>query len=178
MGESGSGTVRILLIEDNRDDVRLVSRSLQSDPHLFSIQSVDRVSNSLSPLDARGVDLILLDTGLLDRRGPESFHRSRAHAADVPIIILTGDPVAGQEVPRMLVRGERRRGRDEGAFGIDWRCTVRSEVGADPRAADKLGGRGHVRGEAGRPPRGASEPRRAGRQQPERSRGLSNCGFS
>jgi two-component system cell cycle response regulator len=83
--------IRILLIEDNPDDVEVVKRSLRSDRQSYSIRAVDRVAASLPLLDGREIDLILLDLGLPDSTGLESFDRLRAQAPDVPIIILTGE---------------------------------------------------------------------------------------
>lgn len=91
MEDRADGTLRILLIEDRPEDVHLVTRCLRSDRRLHSIESVDRVSRSLPLLDEGCVDLILLDLGLPDSTGLESFHRLRAHAPDIPIIILTGE---------------------------------------------------------------------------------------
>jgi two-component system cell cycle response regulator len=83
--------IRVLLIEDNPDDVEVVKRSLRSDRQSYSIKTVDRVAASLPTLDEKKADLILLDLGLPDSTGLESFDRLRAQAPDVPVIILTGE---------------------------------------------------------------------------------------
>jgi len=94
--------IRILLIEDNPDDVKIVERILQSGSQLYSIRAVNRVADSLPLLDEGKADLLLLDLGLPDSMGLESFHRLRAQAPDVPIIILTGE--ADLETAREAVR--------------------------------------------------------------------------
>jgi len=102
MSKRDSGAVRVLLIEDNADDVDLVARSLRCDRPLCSIRAVDGVSDSLPLLDAKDADLILLDLDLPGSLGLESFHRLRAHAPDMPIIILTAEP--DEHIAREAVR--------------------------------------------------------------------------
>ena len=96
------GPIRILLIEDNPDDISIVERSLRSSSQFYSIRAIDRVAESLPLLDKGMADLILLDLGLPDSTGLESFHRLRAQAPDVPIIVLTGK--ADLETAREAVR--------------------------------------------------------------------------
>jgi len=57
----------------------------------YAIRSIGRIEDSIPILDAGDADLILLDLSLPDSAGLESFHRLRAQAPDVPIIILTGE---------------------------------------------------------------------------------------
>ena len=102
MQRETNGPIRILLIEDNPDDIGIVGRSLRSDSQAYSIRTVDRVAESIPLLDEGMADLILLDLGLPDSIGMESFHRLRAQAPDVPIIILTGK--ADLETAREAVR--------------------------------------------------------------------------
>ncbi|MGB2982486.1 MAG: GGDEF domain-containing response regulator [Candidatus Bipolaricaulia bacterium] len=81
---------RILLIEDNPDYVRLVEETLKRGELPCSVTCVSRVADSVPMLDAGEADLILLDLGLPDSVGLEGFHRVRAQAPDIPIVILTG----------------------------------------------------------------------------------------
>lgn len=97
-----NGPIQILLIEDNPDDIKIVERILRSEQQFYLITAVNRVSKSLPLLDEGKADLLLLDLGLPDSRGLESFHRLRAQAPDVPIIILTGK--ADLETAREAVR--------------------------------------------------------------------------
>ena len=93
---------RVLLIEDNSGDVRLVEETLKAEAGLCVVACVGRVEGSFAILDAGEVDLILLDLSLPDSGGLESFHRLRAQAPDVPIIILTA--VDNVETAREAVR--------------------------------------------------------------------------
>jgi len=84
-------STRILLIEDNPGDARLVEIALRDDALDCAVHAIERLEDSVSILDAGDVDLILLDLGLPDSQGLEGFHRLRAQAPDIPIIILTGE---------------------------------------------------------------------------------------
>ena len=84
-------STRVLLIEDNPDDVGLVERILESSDRPYVVTAVERVDESVPLLDADEVDLVLLDLGLPDSSGLESFDRLRAQAPDVPVVILTGE---------------------------------------------------------------------------------------
>jgi len=84
-------STRILLIEDNPGDARLVELALRDDALDGTVHTIERLEDSVSILDAGEADLILLDLGLPDSQGLEGFHRLRAQAPDIPIIILTGE---------------------------------------------------------------------------------------
>ncbi|HEY3312012.1 MAG TPA: response regulator [Anaerolineales bacterium] len=84
--------VRVLLIEDNPGDARLVKEAL-SEPGLGPIASlthVERLSQGLEYLDSQPVDAILLDLTLPDSSGLATFQQIFARASRVPIILLTG----------------------------------------------------------------------------------------
>ena len=84
-------SITVLLIEDNPGDVRLVQALLaeasRTDIKLESVNSLSCAIEILSELD---VDLILLDLGLPDSQGLYTFTQMKAHAPDIPIVILTG----------------------------------------------------------------------------------------
>jgi len=81
---------RILLIEDNPSDVLLVQKILQSAGPEYSLRTITRIDDSVPILDAGEADLALLDLNLPGSSGLESFHRLRAQAPELPIVILTG----------------------------------------------------------------------------------------
>ncbi len=116
MRNEAQGPLRILLIEDNPDDVRMVETILAEDRPLHSITAIDRVSESLPLLDERKADLILLDLGLPDSTGLASFRRLRAQAPDVPVVILTGeaDPRVAREAVRNGAQDYLIKGRLDG----------------------------------------------------------------
>ncbi len=95
-------STRILLVEDNPGDVRLVQETLGAGDETYTVEHVTRVDESVDLLDAGNIDLILLDLSLPDSAGLESFDRLRAQSPDVPIVILTG--ADDLEVAREAVR--------------------------------------------------------------------------
>lgn len=82
---------RVLLIEDNPGDARLVREMLRDLEDMdFQLESVDRISKGLSRLAEGGIDAVLLDLSLPDGQGFPTFKKMFAASADVPIILLTG----------------------------------------------------------------------------------------
>lgn len=94
--------IRVLLIEDNPGDGRLIQEFLGEGKDVqFDLTLVDRLSTGLTRLQRGSVDIVLLDLLLPDSQGLETFRQVRAHAPDVPVVILSGvedDAVAIQAV--------------------------------------------------------------------------------
>jgi two-component system, sensor histidine kinase and response regulator len=84
-------SIRVLLIEDNPSDARLIEEAL-SEPgeECFQLEATDTLAAGLQRLDAGGFDAMLLDLALPDSFGLETFARARAHSLGVAIIVLTG----------------------------------------------------------------------------------------
>ena len=83
--------IRVLLIEDNPGDARLIRQMLAEVRGAgFGLECVDRLSTGLERLGTGGFDVILLDLGLPDSRGLDTFTRVYAQVLQVPIIVLTG----------------------------------------------------------------------------------------
>ncbi|WP_287587140.1 ATP-binding protein [Candidatus Borrarchaeum sp.] len=88
--------LRVLLIEDNPGDARLIQEELaETDPlcheitHFFLLH-VDRLSQGLECLKNEKIDIVLLDLGLPDSLGLDTFTKLYAYSPQVPIIVLTG----------------------------------------------------------------------------------------
>ena len=81
---------RVLLVEDNPEDVRHVERLLTAADTPFDVTSVGRLSDALPRVATGNVDVILLDLGLPDADSSQTFDRVSAEAGGIPIIILTG----------------------------------------------------------------------------------------
>ncbi len=81
----------VLLIEDNPGDARLI-QELLAEPGgaVFTLDCVDRLSTGLKRLAEGGIDVILLDLGLPDSQGLDTFARTYEQTRDVPIVVLTG----------------------------------------------------------------------------------------
>src|SRR5436190_23187376 len=73
--------VNVLLIEDNRGDVRLIEEYLaEVEGLVFRLESVDRFAAGLERLRHGSVDVVLLDLSLPDSRGLDTFVRLQAAA--------------------------------------------------------------------------------------------------
>src|SRR5690606_10893949 len=82
---------RILLVEDNDGDARLIRELLReaaSFPH--ELIHVDRLAKARSCHAAAAADVILLDLSLPDAHGLETVERMLEAAPGVPMIVLTG----------------------------------------------------------------------------------------
>ncbi len=84
--------IKVLLVEDDEVDKRLVERLLAKYPQPieFAIESVDRLSTAIEYLGSRNYDIILLDLGLPDSRGIETIRRVSEINPHIPIVVLTG----------------------------------------------------------------------------------------
>ena len=81
----------VLLFEDNPGDARLFREYLHETELIqIELDHVDRLKTGLEHLAQKAPDIILLDLGLPDSQGLETFTQVYAQAPNVPIIILTG----------------------------------------------------------------------------------------
>ena len=83
---------KVLLIEDNPGDARLIREMIAEDPDApFSVSCADRLGRGLEQLSAADTELVLLDLSLPDSCGLDTFAKVYAHSPTVPIIVLTGN---------------------------------------------------------------------------------------
>jgi signal transduction histidine kinase len=83
--------LRILLVEDNPGDARLLQELLREAPTLeAAVERVDRLDAARARLAAEQPDLMLLDLSLPDGHGIETVKGALTAAPDVPIVVLTG----------------------------------------------------------------------------------------
>lgn len=84
-------TKKILLVEDNPGDTRLIMEMLAgAGARDYAIDWVSNLSDALERLSGEGIDLVLLDLGLPDSKGLETFINAYTHAPQVPFVILSG----------------------------------------------------------------------------------------
>ncbi|MCX6907641.1 MAG: PAS domain-containing protein, partial [Verrucomicrobia bacterium] len=82
--------IHILQIEDNPSEVVLMRAMLaEAGEGQFELASVERLSEGLKRLAAGGIDLVMLDLGLPDSHGLETFTTVHTQAPQVPIIVLS-----------------------------------------------------------------------------------------
>jgi signal transduction histidine kinase len=85
-----SDLVKILLIEDNLAEARLLKEFLrQAEFKEFSLVHVKRLREALNELNQSSYDVILLDLTLPDSQGLSSLPLLMSHAPTVPIVVLT-----------------------------------------------------------------------------------------
>ncbi len=81
----------VLVIEDDIADYKFVARCLKKARGVdFRLTHAASLSEGLDRLAKGGIDVVLLDLGLPDSRGLETFQKIRSHAPVVPIIVLSG----------------------------------------------------------------------------------------
>jgi len=83
--------VRVLLVEDNPGDARLVKETLaQSRGVRFEVEWCDRLSKGIDRISQGGIDVVLLDLLLPDSYGFDTLDWFHDHARHIPIVVLTG----------------------------------------------------------------------------------------
>lgn len=83
--------IKVLLIEDNPGDARLIQLTLADDkPQSIQLETVDRLSLGCKRLMEGGIDVVLLDLSLPDSQGFDTLAQMQATAPNVPIVVLTG----------------------------------------------------------------------------------------
>jgi serine phosphatase RsbU (regulator of sigma subunit) len=85
-----SQPIRVLLVEDNPGDARLIHWMLQPTEGRFELVAADCLSAALGRLRAEPFCVVLLDLSLPDSQGLETFHTVSARFPRLPIVVLTG----------------------------------------------------------------------------------------
>jgi DNA-binding response OmpR family regulator len=89
--------IKVLLIEDNVGDYQLILKMLEiSEIAKFELMQTPRLFSGLKLLESEKFDIILVDLGLPDSVGLESFKAILKKHPTIPIIILTG--LANEEI--------------------------------------------------------------------------------
>jgi len=103
-------TIKILLIEDNEVDARLIREYLRDASYnedgissaVFDLTMKNSLSSGLEFLTQEDVDAVLLDLNLPDSVGWETFSKIHKKKAKIPILILTG--LSDRELAMKAVR--------------------------------------------------------------------------
>lgn len=86
----GSDEIRLLVVEDNPADARLVLELLKESDVSFLVSHVERKSEALACLQKETYSLMLLDLSLPDSHGLETVESILSEAPDIPIVVMTG----------------------------------------------------------------------------------------
>ena len=108
--------MRILMVEDNPGDVRLLREHLVGDrrvAELFQVAHVDRLALALESLERSSFEVVLLDLSLPDSQGIGTLNRMHEARPGLAIVVLTSidDEVLGLQLLQSgaqdyLVKGE------------------------------------------------------------------------
>jgi len=109
--------IKILLIEDNPGDVRLIQEILkEADPVKFILESESRLSKGLANLNSGNFHLLLLDLNLPDSKGLNTIKTALKETSNVPIVVFTSidDEDTGIEALKegaqdYLIKGQIRK---------------------------------------------------------------------
>ena len=83
--------IRVLLVEDNPGDQRLVRETLRDcGAGAFELECVGSAARCVESLAVKAPDVLLLDLTLPDSSGLETVDLVRAHAPGLPVLVLTG----------------------------------------------------------------------------------------
>jgi DNA-binding response OmpR family regulator len=84
--------MKILLVEDNPGDARLIEEMIKEveGPARFEFVHVKSLAEALQSLGADSFDSVLLDLGLPDSSGLDTLVKVHTQAPDMPIVVLTG----------------------------------------------------------------------------------------
>ena len=118
----GANPIRVLMIEDNPADARMIEELLKeasasaagrASDSRYEVSWKDRLDEGLDRLKSGGLEVVLLDLTLPDSTGGETFRRVLAAAGHVPVILLTGlqDEALGFEAVRQGVQDYLVKGK-------------------------------------------------------------------
>jgi signal transduction histidine kinase/PleD family two-component response regulator len=83
--------IKILLVEDNPGDARLILETLkESKTDEFVLTQAETLGEGLRHLHKESFDILLLDLGLPDSSGIETLLKVQAETSEVPIVVMTG----------------------------------------------------------------------------------------
>jgi len=82
--------IRVLIVEDDPGDVKLVRLLLLESTHLYEVEAVGCISAAIKRLHDGVFDVVLLDMGLPDSTGINTVLKAHAECPDIPIVVLTG----------------------------------------------------------------------------------------
>ena len=108
-----SSRLKVLLVEDNPGDFRLIDEMLKEvSSAKFELVWANRLSAGLEHLKQGIFDVLLLDLGLPDSQGFDTFEKIHDQASQIPIIVLTGLADDGLADDGLAMRAVREGAQD------------------------------------------------------------------
>ncbi|HLM44572.1 MAG TPA: ATP-binding protein [Myxococcaceae bacterium] len=91
MGHDEGRPLRLLLVEDNPGDARLLQEELREVTSVrFEVRHVTRLAEAVAVVGEPGLDVVLLDLSLPDDHGLSNIERMVQAAPMLPLVVLTG----------------------------------------------------------------------------------------
>jgi CheY-like chemotaxis protein len=87
-GYDPSTPLRLLIVEDNPADQRLIEEMLRGSS--ITTEAVDSLAAAETRLREGNLELVLLDLGLPDSQGLDGLVRLLAEAPGIPVVVMTG----------------------------------------------------------------------------------------
>ncbi|HEX9246872.1 MAG TPA: GGDEF domain-containing response regulator [bacterium] len=123
-GTDTNSTLRVLLVEDDRDNAHLIEEMLAAEASAevalvrFDLETCSRLAEGVKRLSQGGVEAVLLDLSLPDSQGLRSLSALREQAPHVPIVVLTGsaDKNLGIQAVEAGAQDYLVKGRTDGAL--------------------------------------------------------------
>ncbi len=81
--------VKILMVDDNTGDVRLVREMLEDGNEPYKLKYVKKLSTGLESLSKGNVDVVLLDLGLPDSKHLYTLRSVCKDAPEIPVVVYT-----------------------------------------------------------------------------------------
>jgi len=87
-----SESIKLLLVEDNPGDARLIQEMFRGVDSLdLQWRHAGQLQQAFRRLEEEDFDLVLLDLGLPDTQGMETFTTLRERMPQIPVVVLTGN---------------------------------------------------------------------------------------
>jgi PAS domain S-box-containing protein/putative nucleotidyltransferase with HDIG domain len=111
--------IKLLLVEDNPGDARLLQEYLREDERVqFELEHVERLGACLESLAREEPHVILVDLGLPDSQGLDTFTKIHEQAPDVPIVVMTGLKDSDQALVAVQAGAQDYLVKDEAGAGV------------------------------------------------------------
>ena len=100
---------RVLLVEDNPGDVRLLRELLGSTGEVYEIAEAATLAEATAQLASGDFDITLADLSLPDSRGADTVARLRASSHRTAIVVMTAALIPARRAARLepgdIIRG-------------------------------------------------------------------------
>ncbi len=84
--------LNVLIVEDMLPIAKMLKTALHANPsYSFEIEILDKLAPALERIEKGGIDVVVLDLGLPDSSGYDTFEKIQTRFPHMPIVVITGD---------------------------------------------------------------------------------------